>query len=227
MNLGVAQDSTAAATPVENSDAETPKGNQKRQDLFYFDLNWDRLLGLDQSIDQRWFGRGLAFGGMYEVPFNKGGNFSFGIGVGFASHNYYTNAVVTRFDSAGVNYSQFSVVGDTIKDRGKLSLNYVDLPLELRFRTNPNKKGYQWKLAIGAKLGYLVNAHEKIIDKDKIKVKVYDYPNVTQWRYGVTGRIGYGKVMLSGFYSLSPLFEDGTSTQTINQFSLGISIMPF
>lgn len=234
VQLSVAQDTTATMTSdVNMEEDEKPVAKpRKRQDFFYMDLNWDYLLNLE-DVEQKWFGRGLAFGGMYDLPFNKSGNASLGVGFGFASSNYYTNAAITRSDSGGISYSRFTVAdpedsSNTVtKDRGKLSLNYIEIPLELRFRTNPNKYGLRWKMAVGAKVGYLVNAHEKIFDTEKTKIKLYDYPNITQFRYGVTGRIGYGKIMLSGFYSLTPLFESGNSLTDINQLSIGISIIPY
>jgi len=190
-------------------------------------LTWDRLLNMPNGVQQKWYGRGVGVNLMYDYPFTKNGNVSGAIGLGFQSHNYYLNAVVNRFDSAGVNYSQFNVVGDTILDRGKISVNYVDLPIELRFRTNPNEKGYQWKFAVGGKVGYLIQAHEKLINAQGIKIKTYDYPHISQWRYGVSARVGYGSLMLSAFYSLTPFFESTNSNSQQNALTVGLTIVPF
>ena len=197
------------------------------QDMLFVDLTWDYLTGLPAGVEQKWYGRGVNTGLVYDHPFNKDGSVSGAIGASFASHNYYLNAVVNRYDSNEVNYSEFQVVGDTILDRGKISINYIDVPLELRFRTKLNEKGMRWKFAVGGKVGYLVNVHEKLIDKDGIKIKTYNYPNVTQIRYGLSARAGYGAIMLSAFYSLSPFFEAANSTTNQQSFSVGISIVPF
>lgn len=194
-------------------------------DLFHVDLTWDYLLGMPASVKQQFYGRGVNLGLMFDQPLNKRSNVSLALGVGFQSHNYYTDAIVVTDDSLQVSNFQAQIA--SVKSKGKLSLNYVDVPFELRFRTNPNKNDFRWKFALGAKVGYLIQVHDKIINDAGIKVKYYNYPNINQWRYGVTARVGYGSVMLSGFYSLSELFSPTNTNQHINALTLGISIVPF
>ncbi|MEX2596285.1 MAG: outer membrane beta-barrel protein [Salibacteraceae bacterium] len=212
---------------IDSNQVEEDNNKRPHQDLLMIDLTWERLLGTPNGVEQKWYGRGINLGLLYDYPLNRNGNVSGAIGLGFQSHNYYLNSIVNRYDSGGVNYSAFNVVGDTILDRGKISVNYVDIPIEVRFRTNENPKGQRWKFAIGGKVGYLIQAHEKLINNQDIKVKTYDYPHISQWRYGVSARVGYGSVMLSAFYSLTPFFESGNSTSQQNALSIGISIVPF
>ncbi|MEQ9188766.1 MAG: outer membrane beta-barrel protein [Cryomorphaceae bacterium] len=219
----VAQD----ASTIKKDSTEIGSNKRPHQDLLFVDLTWDYLFNLPADVKQKWYGRGISAGLVYDHPFNDEGTFSGAIGASIASHNYYLNAVVSRFDSAGTNYSEFKVVGDTILARGKISVNYVDVPIELRFRTKENDKGLRWKFALGGKVGYRINVHEKIINDKGIKIKTYDYPNVTEIRYGVTARAGYGAVMLSAYYSLSPFFDSANSFTDQNSFSIGLSIVPF
>lgn len=212
---GYAQDTASVIDPE-------PTG-KPHQDMLLVDLNWDYLLGLESPVKQEWYGRGISLAGMYDHPLNKDGNVSFAFGVGFSSHNYYTNALVLRTDSV----SSFTAVPDSIKSKGKLSVNYFDIPVEFRFRTNANDKGYRWKIALGGRVGYLLDAHEKTINAQDVKIKTYDYPHITQWRYGVVARVGYGSMMLSAFYSLSTFFETGKSLTDQNALSVGITIVPF
>ncbi len=221
--------STYAQSPVA-SDADTSQtasAKKPHQDLLFVDLTWDHLLNTPSEVKQQWYGRGVNVGLVYDHPFTDNGSVSGAIGVSFASHNYYLNAIVNRFDSAETNYSEFKVVGDTILAKGKISVNYVDVPLELRFRGKENDKGLRWKFAVGGKVGYLVNVHEKIIDDQGIKIKTYNYPNVTELRYGLTARAGYGAIMVSAFYSLTPFFEPSNSLSKKHSFSVGVSIVPF
>lgn len=219
--------SSFAQDDVVDSDTADVIEQRKHQDLFYVDLTWDYLLGLPEGVEQKWYGRGVNLGLVYDQPFTKDGMVSGAIGAGFASHNYYLNALVNRFDSAGSSYSKFQVASDSVLSRGKISLNYVDVPFELRFRTKPNKEGIRWKFAVGGKVGYLVNVHEKIIDAQDIKIKTYNYPNIAQVRYGVSARVAYGAIGVSAFYSLSPLFNAGSSVGQQNSFAVAISLIPF
>jgi hypothetical protein len=210
------------------SDSLDDENNRKpHQDMLFIDLTWDRLFGLPEGVEQQWFGRGVSTGLLYDHPFREDGRISGAVGLAFTSHNYYMNALATRYDSAGTNYAEFTVTNDTIFNRGKISINYLDVPFELRFRSKEDAKGNRWKMAIGGRVGYLVNVHEKIINKQNIKIKTYDYPHVTQWRYGVSARVGYGAFMISAFYSLSPFFESSNSLSDQHSFSVGLSLFPF
>ncbi|HAQ71528.1 MAG TPA: hypothetical protein DCR48_11195 [Flavobacteriales bacterium] len=223
-NVGFSQKDPA----IDSAAAEMVEEDKvKHQDLFYIDLNWDRLLGVSAPIEQKWFGRGIGLGLLYDQPLNKNGNVSVAAGVGFTSHNYYMNSVATRFNGPNNGYTDFSIVGDSVYTRGKISVNYVDIPFELRFRLNPDKNGNRWKLALGGKVGYKIQAHEKIINNQDIKIKTYDYPHITRLRYGLSGRVGYGSIMLSAFYSLTPFFDENHSINQYNTFTLGVTIVPF
>lgn len=193
--------------------------------MLLVDLNWDRLMGLQDPVKQKWYGRGVAVSLMYDYPLNKNGNVSVAFGAGFGSHNYYTNALVTKIDSLNVSY--FKDIPDTVKTGGKISANFVDIPLELRFRTNENSKGYRWKLAVGAKVGYQLDVHEKVFDAEGKKFKTYYYPHTALFRYGPVVRVGYGSIMLTGFYSVSTFFQDGFGLNDLNGLSLGVTITPF
>jgi|GEM_PF-181256 len=218
------QENNAADT---TSKEEYKEYKKPHQDMLLVDLNWDYLMGLKNPIKQKWYGRGINVALLYDYPFTETGSVSGAIGGGFSSHNYYLNGLVTQYDTNGGITSDFARTTDSVRATGKFSINYVDVPLELRFRLKENDKGFRWKFAVGGRVGYLINAHEKIINNQDIKIKVYDYPNVTQWRYGVGARVGYGAIMVSGFYSLSPLFESGKSFNQYNGLQVGVTITPF
>lgn len=193
--------------------------------MLLVDLNWDYLMGFKGPAVQKWYGRGISAALMYDYPLNKNGNVSAAAGGAITNHNYYTNALVSKIDST--NQVEFLVVPGSIKKKGKLSVTYVDVPLELRFRTNEDKRGDRWKFAVGARIGYRVNVHEKIINDKDIKIKTYYYPQVGLFRYGLTARAGYGAMMLTAFYSISPLFDSGVGVKDMNAFSVGLTIIPF
>lgn len=197
-----------------------------RLDMLLVDLNWDRLVGwVGTGVEQKWHGRGIHVSLLFDQPIKADGTFSVAGGAGFTSHNYYTNAQVEKVP--GTETAAFIVKTEAERERGKISLNYVDVPIELRFRTQEDKHGHRLKVAVGARGGYLINAHEKIIDGEGFKTKLFHYPHVAKFRYGPTFRFGYGSLMLTGYYSLSTFFQPGKGQSEMNALSLGITISPF
>lgn len=209
---------------AQADDNSALKAPSPRQDRLMVDLFHDDWLNKPDSLKTKWYSYGVAVSLMYDYPLGKS-NFSVAGGADIASHNVRNNAKLTeQFDSAAAEpYSVF--IPYTIKyKKNKLSTNYADAVAELRFRTKPDKRGYSWKFSLGGRYGYLVNVHDAFKDASG-KYKTYIFPNITQQRYGAHFRLGYGKVALFGFYSLTDLFEKKKGIGLV-PFSVGVSVMP-
>ena len=159
--------------------------------------------------------------------FFKNNGLSIGIGLSFYSHNYLTKSDITQYqDTSGQVLSKFTAYSPYTINRSKIVRNFLDIPVELRYRTTPNEKGHSWKVAVGAKIGYRTNIYSKVIDKNDDKYKSFIYPQVSRSRYGLTGRIGYGKVSVNGYYSLSNFFFEGRGAE-ITPISVGVTLTLF
>ena len=80
----------------------------------------------------------------------------------------------------------------------------------LRYETNPYDESKSFHIAAGGFGEYLLGGHTKTKSSTGDKTKQHDDFNLSRFRYGITGRIGYGWVNLFVNYSLSELFEAGT-----------------
>lgn len=197
------------------------------KDRFISEIHWNYWLNSANDIQPEWYSRGANFSIMYDLELGES-PFSIAPGIGFGFDNVYHNGYFAE-DSAGT--TQLRPYDDTIDyKRNKLSTVYLDVPLELRFRTKPNDKGNSFKIALGAKGGFLIANYTKYIGEgeafgapaDDAKYKEYNVPNISTFRYGLTARIGYGPVNLSAFYSLSPLFDQDLGPQ-LTPISIGVS----
>lgn len=194
-----------------------------RQDRLIVDLFHDNWLNKPDNLKTKWYSYGVAVSILYDYPL--GNNFSFAGGADIAAHNVRNNSkLIEQFDSSTSSFNSVFWPINVKYRKNKLSTNYADAVAELRFRSRPDKKGYSWKISIGGRYGYLVNVHDAYKD-DTGKFKTYNFPNVTQQRYGAHFRAAYGRVGVFGFYSLTTLFEKNRGTELI-PFSLGFSIMP-
>lgn len=120
--------------------------------------------------------------------------------------------------------------------KSQLVTNYLDIPLELRFTSNPSDPNRAFKFGIGARVGYMYDAFTKMKykeDGENKQLKDKQSFNLTRFRYGVFTKFGIGNFALFGYYNLTPLFEEGkgpyqnnvkTDFQTV---TIGISLSAF
>lgn len=236
----LATGSLAQEVSTETVADEKPKKKRRppRKEMVLVNLNFDHWLNTPSGISPKWFAsRGVDVAILYDYVIAKS-NFSAAAGVGFNSHNIHMEGFPIEYTiKSGGTYTKLD---DSFFDGkeinvNKLSTNFIDIPIEIRFRSNPYKNGKRIAASIGFKLGWLVQSHTKTrTDQDlyynginfRRKVKTYDVPNLTKFRYGVTARIGYANFYLNFFYSLTPLFIEGRGTEAI-PISIGIGVSPF
>jgi len=117
-------------------------------------------------------------------------------------------------------------------DKSMIVTNYIDVPLEIRFSTNPNDPGRSFRASIGGRAGYLYDSFTKVKyrqDGETKKIKDKQNFNLNDFRYGAFVKIGAGNLSLFGYYNFSPLFKDdrGPEQTDMNNFTVGISLSSF
>lgn len=184
------------------------------------------------SMDIKTINRGFILYSMMDFPI-KSSNFSFAPGIGVGIHNLYSDGSFNnKVNATGVRVDTvaFQPYDDTYKsDVNKFTVAYLDIPLELRYRTKNEKKSKQFKIAIGGKAGLMLSNYQKYKGKIgdlKVKQKEYNVENVEKFRYGATFRVGRGNWNLYGFYSLSKLFEEDKGPE-LYPITVGLVVTPF
>lgn len=143
-----------------------------------------------------------------------------GIGLGLDNYFFEKNLRFTLFDDS-VNIDNASTRD---YEKSKLSANYLDIPLEFRLATSENPaKGF--KFEFGGKVGVLLKGQSKVkYEADEVTVKVKTSDNsLNRFRYGLTARMGYKRIMFFTYYALSPLFENDFASD-INPLIFGITL---
>ena len=202
--------------------------------------NWfhNAELSNGEDLQTEWYSRGVNIYVMYDIKFGDNSIFSIAPGIGYGHSSIFSNATIAQ-DSAGSFFQptpgegDIGINGEEIQElkKNKLALNYLEVPIELRMRTRPNKKGNSFKVALGFKGGWMFDAHTKVkYEVNKVsedgtitkKVKEKNIENIFKFRYGPTFRIGYSSINLIAYYGLSGVFEDGQGPD-VTPFSIGIS----
>jgi len=214
----------ALSVVAQQKDKQEPKDTYviRKSDRLFVELMLNNWLEVPDGIEVRTYSLGFDASFLWDIRFGTS-NFSFAPGIGFSSHNVHHNGQFSKIDSAGARFTDLQPFPSSYSyKKNKLSMNYIELPLELRFRTN----GYTpFRLTAGIKIGVLVDAHTKTKDDDGTH-KFKPLPNTLPYRYGVFGRIGYSWFSIVAFYSLTNVFEDGNGVE-LTPVSVGISITPF
>jgi hypothetical protein len=224
-------DSASAPTLSTQAEdfAELKKRINKSSDRLVMDFTYDMLLNTPDSVEFKGFSRGFNIYFMYDKVLGKS-NFSIAGGLGLGTNNYFHNNTITS-DTVATYFNRINTNLIDVK-KAKIGLTYVDIPVEFRFRSNPNKKDKSWKLAAGFKAGFLIHNKWKYKGEDptvldgsgeQVKFKQFNIDYLNKLRYGVTLRGGYGMWNAFVYYSLSDLFEDGRGPR-MTPLSFGISI---
>lgn len=193
----------------------------KRMDRWMVDLFHTELLNSPSNIKIQPWTCGMSFARLLDVPFDKKSRVGFAIGIGFSSQNFYSNGnLVYVIDSLNNEHTEWNPYPQGYRYKNnKLSLNYVEVPFQLRFRSGTKHNFFFYP---GFKAGYLFNSHTKVID-DTGKYKVYRIHGLNNFQYGVTAHLGYNRFALFGYYSLTNIFADKKGP-AFQLFSVGISL---
>ncbi len=217
--------STILAQNVELNES-VPKTKMRPSDHIVVSLFTDAWSGLPDNMDTYFINRGIAFDYLQELPLGKS-NFSIAAGLGLSSHNLYSDNIY-EWNIENNNYYFVPIQTDADYKNNKLSLNYINVPVEFRFRTRNLPKTF--RIHAGIKGGYLINAHTKYFGDNEqgreIKTKEKSLENIESFLLGLNGRIGYGRINVSAFMSLTEIFKDNNA-QDAEFISLGLSVILF
>ena len=227
--LGYAQ--VATPTPeIQGPSAPAPGAEPDLPGTLTVDFGFNFLQNAPDNMSLRfWKSKGVGFYYLYDVPIGES-KFSFhpGLGVGFESYAFSQNVTLSYppgADTATIVNLDAEVYENV--DKSKLITHYVDVPLEFRFFTKENYRGFM--VALGGKVGYLFSSYTKIKYENEGRTFTDTSRqgfNLNRLRYGATARLGFRGFHLHGQYMFSDLFKSDGGPET-NNFKVGLSIALF
>jgi Outer membrane protein beta-barrel domain len=169
---------------------------------------------------------------MTNKVFKNNRRFSVAFGLGIGTGNMYFEKYKIDIISQTAKLPFVSLDSADHFKKYKLTTAYVDVPLELRFTSRPEKESKSFKAAIGIKVGSLISAHTKgktlqgkygatinnYIEKQSDK----QFFNTT--RLLATGRVGYGNFSIFATYQvINSMLKDGVGP-SIKPLQVGICL---
>ena len=116
---------------------------------------------------------------------------------------------------------------------------YLDIPIDFRYLTKPDKKRQNFSFELGGKVGYLVYTEKEIQTKDGNSTETYNSKHIgvlDKYRYGINAKIGFRRMKISksndlmglsfsiiGNYYLSHAFIDHNTINS-KSFSIGAGV---
>jgi hypothetical protein len=219
-----AQDSTIIK---KTTTAVTYGGN----DHLLLQFGYNAWGGKPDSIRTKGFSRTFNAYIMFAFPFKTNPHISVALGPGIATDHVFLDEM-----SAGLADNTSKLVFADVSDTNhfkkyKVATAFLEAPVELRFRSNPNDDRHSFKVALGAKVATLLSAWVKAKDLQNksdnlIKGFIYKEKNkhfFNSTRLSVMGRIGYGNFSVFGSYAITALLKEGVGP-TLHPFSIGLTL---
>ncbi len=202
-------------------------------DHLMIQLSSDHLSSMPDSIarHQSGFSKGFNAYLMFDKPFKASPKYSIGIGIGVGSSNIAFKNVNIGLTSTTAKLPFTPTDSTNHFKKYKLSLSYLEIPLEFRYSSDPLNPSKSFKLAIGLKAGTMINAHTKGKDlqtKNNTLLNSYiEKENNKKYfsgsRFMGTARVGYGVFSLFGAFQLNNLLKDGAGAP-MKVYQVGITL---
>ncbi len=194
-----------------------------REDQFYFNFSYASSSNTPEGFRQIKFSPGFALGFVRDMPVNKTRTVSVALGLGYSFAAYNQNLNIATTDSGAA----YTIMNDESSfSKNKLSLHYLDVPIEIRWRSSNPESHKFWRIYTGFKLSYL------IADQYKIESEFYNYKQknnqgLNKWSYGPYLSAGWNTWNAYFYYGLSPLFDSSVkiSNQNSKMNSVNFGLM--
>jgi len=185
-----------------------------REDQVYLSISYNFIQNKPDNFSQFSFSTGLTAGILRDIPISKNRHWSIAPGIGYSYNN-----LKQRID--------FALDSDPLETsfvRSKLSLHYIEVPLEIRWRNASPESHKFWRIHTGFKVSYLLGGTFSFdspdIGNESYKAKEF----VNQWQYGLYVAFGFNTWNPYIYYGLNPIFDNEKENLEINITSLNIGL---
>jgi hypothetical protein len=168
---------------------------------------------------------------MLNRPFKTDPRWSvaFGLGISHSSIFFKNTSVDIKSNATQLPFRSLDST-DHFK-KYKLATTFAEVPIELRYTFDPVNEKKSWKLALGVKVGTMLNAHTKgktLQNKSNANIGNFTekeskrtYFNGT--RLAATARVGIGNFSLFGAYSITSILKD-VAGPAMRPYQIGLCV---
>jgi len=211
-----AQDEVVEKKPVADS--------LYREDQFYLNLSFNNIQNSPRGLNQKKISPSFSVGVLRDMPLNKKRTFAIAAGLGYTLNVINENLYI--YDTSTTNtpvyaYQIFS--HDAYFTANKVTLQYLDLPIEVRWRNSTYDSHKFWRIYTGFKLGYLISDKYKFTN-DLGTTIIKRNTDLNKLQYGCYISSGWNGINVYVYYGLNPIFKSSEvngQANKMNNFNLG------
>lgn len=141
-----------------------------------------------------------------------------GMGISFNDYAFDLPITIEKEDGFG------KIIPVTLEnvEKSKLHVNYLTAPLMLEIKTPLRMGSSRLYLAGGVIGGLYLGSHTKYKLNNNNKEKIKSNYHINQWKYDLTGRVGFGDFCIFANYSMTSLFKEAKGPE-LHPLMIGIS----
>lgn len=202
-------------------------------DHFMIQISKDNWTGAPDSIKNRMKGlsRGLNVAIMLNKPFKNDPRWSVALGLGVSHSSIFFKNTSVDVKAAGTVLPFKNLDSSDHFKKYKLATTFAEVPIELRYTFDPVNEKKSWKIALGVKVGTMLNAHTKgktLQNKSNTTIVSFTEKESKKTffngtRLAATARVGIGNFSLFGAYSITSLLKD-VAGASIRPYQIGLAI---
>tara|TARA_B100000945_G_C20414320_1_gene614317 strand:- start:554 stop:1228 length:675 start_codon:yes stop_codon:yes gene_type:complete len=171
-----------------------------REDQIYTGFSLISLESNNKSFSQRGLSSHFQIGIVRDIPLISSGKFAIGLGLGYSFQNYNSNLI--RFNTDRVD--PVFIVNNTLKQKSKITLNFIEFPISLRWR-NSSPNDYQfWRVYTGIKFQRNLFSRLKYSSNDIKNIS----DEVNKWNKEVYLSFGYNTWNFYLSYGLNQIMKN-------------------
>lgn len=213
-------------------DGDEKKPTPDLPGVIMIDFGFNFLQSAPSNLETNWF-KSKSFGAYYMKSFKMGKKMSFDPAIGISLEKYgFSKDRTIGYETNGTT-TELTIMDlsgyDEVK-KSQLAMNYLDIPLQLKYYLKNNELKGSAYVSVGAIASLLIESHTKVKFKDGGRdqtIKKRDDFEMNKLRYGLQGRFGFGSVNFFYKYYFSNLFNSngpvGATDITTNTIGISIS----
>ncbi|PTM05994.1 MAG: hypothetical protein DA405_02015 [Bacteroidetes bacterium] len=202
----------------------------KHEKFVFYDLSYLAFADAPAGTENAIWSVAADVGFMFESSWSERGGIGYGLSYSF--QGYGNNHLVSTDLRTGEGLYELGT--DTTFKSASQNLQYLYIPVELRFRSKKNEAGKFYRFYLGARAG-VRTLDNSVIRRENSRVRYYQLDNLARFRADAYLKVGYGNMSLFGFYSLTPLYTGGeiltaggtrsAPLKDLRPFGIGFSFM--